>query len=207
MRSKLAERLCAPGLRLGALPWGSRIALGFLLMVIGCRRRLRPGDRPARPARLRAPRLPPGAEHWFGTDRQGRDIFSRLLYGARSSLVIGLGADPGRPGRRSAPRLDRRDRPASGSAETLMRLMDILMAFPGIALAAVLVAVFGRSFRCSSCDRLHLHPAAGPRGPRQRARPVRRGLRPAERVMGAAAASSPSTSSATASPRCWCSPR
>src|SRR5262245_57898053 len=34
----------------------------------------------------------PSAEHWMGTDNYGRDIFSRLLYGARISLVIGLGA-------------------------------------------------------------------------------------------------------------------
>ena len=36
--------------------------------------------------------LPPGAPHWFGTDEFGRDVLSRLLYGARLSLLMGLGA-------------------------------------------------------------------------------------------------------------------
>ena len=39
-------------------------------------------------ARMRAP----SAEYWFGTDRLGRDIFSRIVYGAQTSLFIGLGA-------------------------------------------------------------------------------------------------------------------
>ena len=34
----------------------------------------------------------PGAEHWFGTDNLGRDIFSRILYGGRLTLVVGFGA-------------------------------------------------------------------------------------------------------------------
>ena len=34
--------------------------------------------------------LPPSAEHWFGTDTQGRDILSRVIYGARISLGVGL---------------------------------------------------------------------------------------------------------------------
>jgi peptide/nickel transport system permease protein len=35
---------------------------------------------------------PPDAAHWMGTDDLGRDTFSRLLYGGRSSLIVGIGA-------------------------------------------------------------------------------------------------------------------
>ncbi|MEU7895600.1 dipeptide/oligopeptide/nickel ABC transporter permease/ATP-binding protein [Nonomuraea sp. NPDC049152] len=86
----------------------------------------------------------PSAEHWMGLDSANRDILSRLLYGARWSLIIGLGATAlalmagavigavAATSRRAAD-------------ETIMRVLDVIMAFPGIALAAVLVAVFGGS--------------------------------------------------------------
>lgn len=83
----------------------------------------------------------PSAEHWLGTDELGRDILSRLLYGARYSLTIGIsavavsfvigtliGTVAGFYGR-----LD----------SILMRLIDILMAFPGILLAIAIVAALG----------------------------------------------------------------
>jgi peptide/nickel transport system permease protein len=84
----------------------------------------------------------PSATHWMGLDSANRDIFSRLLYGARWSLVIGLGSTllallvgsvVGAVAATSRRWLD----------ETIMRILDVIMAFPGIALAAVLVAVFG----------------------------------------------------------------
>lgn len=37
--------------------------------------------------------MPPGEQFWFGTDLLGRDLFSRLLYGAQTSLVIGVVAN------------------------------------------------------------------------------------------------------------------
>ncbi|MER6029706.1 dipeptide/oligopeptide/nickel ABC transporter permease/ATP-binding protein [Streptomyces sp. NPDC001851] len=84
----------------------------------------------------------PSAAHWLGQDSLGRDILSRLMYGARWSLAIGLGATGlalvvgavvGAVAATSRKAVD----------ETLMRCLDVVMAFPGIALAAVLVAVFG----------------------------------------------------------------
>jgi peptide/nickel transport system permease protein len=85
----------------------------------------------------------PGGEFWFGTDSSGRDIYTRLIYGARWSLAVGLGAVAlalvaGAVIGAVAATSNRR------VGETIMRVLDVVMAFPGIALAAVLVAVFGR---------------------------------------------------------------
>lgn len=143
MRSKLADRLSAPGIRFKALPWGSRIALLFLIMIV-LAAVFAPVIAPHDPLETFIPATPPGAEHFFGTDRLGRDIFSRLLFGAQSSLMIGLGAVIlailvgallGSLAATSSKAVN----------EIIMRLMDILMAFPGIALAAVLLAAFGNS--------------------------------------------------------------
>lgn len=87
---------------------------------------------------------PPDSNHIFGRDANGGDIFSRLIYGARISLVIGmivvtvsglvgilLGLISGYYG---------------GWIDlVLMRLVDILLAFPGLLLAIALVAVLGPS--------------------------------------------------------------
>ena len=84
----------------------------------------------------------PSAEHWFGTDELGRDIFSRLLYGSRYSLRIGLisvaisaiggiffGALAGYFG---------------GAVDNIiMRLLDVLQAMPGIVLAIAISAALG----------------------------------------------------------------
>jgi peptide/nickel transport system permease protein len=85
----------------------------------------------------------PDALNWFGTDHFGRDIMSRVMFGARTSLAIGamvviatgvcgatIGATAG-----YFPRLD----------QPLMRVMDALMAFPSIVLAMVVSAVLGAS--------------------------------------------------------------
>ena len=84
---------------------------------------------------------PPSAAHWFGTDEYGRDVLSRVMLGARLSLLVGLlvvvvatllgtllGLAAGYI------------RPLDG---LLMRLTDALMAFPDILLAIALVAALG----------------------------------------------------------------
>ncbi|WP_199422412.1 dipeptide/oligopeptide/nickel ABC transporter permease/ATP-binding protein [Actinotalea solisilvae] len=146
MRRQLTERLSRPGLRLGALralPLGSRISLVVLVVVVLVAV-LAPVVAQFDPLASGPAVQPPGAEHWFGTDRQGRDIFARIAYGARYSLVIGLAATGialvvaavlGSVAA-TAPRW---------IAETLMRVLDVVMSFPGIALAAVFVTVFGQS--------------------------------------------------------------
>ncbi|TGJ97367.1 ABC transporter, partial [Actinotalea fermentans ATCC 43279 = JCM 9966 = DSM 3133] len=143
MRRKLTERLSRPGLRLAALPLGSKIALGFVLLV-ALLAIFAPLVAAYDPLQSGTPAQPPSGEHWFGTDRTGRDIFSRIVYGARYSLVIGLGA--------TAVALVAGAILGSIAAtahkavsETLMRILDIIMAFPGIALAVVFVAVWGKS--------------------------------------------------------------
>ncbi|MCC2611994.1 nickel transporter permease [Neorhizobium sp. Rsf11] len=86
--------------------------------------------------------LPPSAEHWLGTDELGRDVYSRLIYGARITLYIALlttvivapigllvGTTAGYLG---------------GWVDTvLMRIVDIFLAFPNLILALAFVAALG----------------------------------------------------------------
>lgn len=87
----------------------------------------------------------PSATHWLGLDHLGRDVFARLLYGGRFSMVIAgvtvvisasvgtlLGALSGRIG--------------GGFDEAVMRTVDLLISFPEIIVALVLVALLGPSF-------------------------------------------------------------
>jgi len=84
----------------------------------------------------------PSAEHWLGTDSFGQDLFSRLLYGARSALWIGfasvaLGLTLGVP-------IGLASGLAGGRIEwALMRVVDGLLAFPELIIAMAFMAVFG----------------------------------------------------------------
>ena len=93
---------------------------------------------------LRARLLPPSAEHWMGTDFQGRDVWARLVYGARISLSVGLvsqsvalllgvtlGLLAGYYGR--------------WVDEIVMRLADVTLAFPTLLLLIAMVAAFDPS--------------------------------------------------------------
>ncbi|MGW9627158.1 dipeptide/oligopeptide/nickel ABC transporter permease/ATP-binding protein [Microbacterium sp. NPDC055521] len=143
MRRKLTERLSAPGLRFGGLSAGSLICIA-ILAIIGLAAVFAPLVTAFDPLASGSPVQAPSGEHIFGTDRQGRDIFSRLVYGARYSLVIGLGATLVALAVACVLGTIAATAPKWVS-ETLMRVMDVIMSFPGIALAAVFVAVFGKS--------------------------------------------------------------
>ncbi|MFE8914887.1 dipeptide/oligopeptide/nickel ABC transporter permease/ATP-binding protein [Streptomyces cyaneofuscatus] len=139
---RLAKKLSRPGIAFRALPVTSRVALGVLIVVIlgAVLAPLLTQD----PLTTGTPVQAPGADHWFGTDRAGRDVFARVVHGSRYSLVIGLGA--------TAVALIAGAVLGSLAAtsrklgdESVMRTLDVVMSFPPIALAAVLVAVFGTS--------------------------------------------------------------
>jgi peptide/nickel transport system permease protein len=109
------------------------LALATPYVLTGDPRALSPGSR----------LLPPSAEHWFGTDQLGRDLFTRVLYGARISLFVGfsvaflsslLGTFVGMVSA-SNRHLD----------AIVMRVMDGVMSIPAILLAIALMAVIGGS--------------------------------------------------------------
>jgi peptide/nickel transport system permease protein len=85
----------------------------------------------------------PSAEHLFGTDQYGRDVFSRIVHGARTALAVGvlssvigctLGALIGAASGYFGGRVD----------TILQRFVDVMLAFPIIVLAMVVVAVLGK---------------------------------------------------------------
>jgi peptide/nickel transport system permease protein len=85
----------------------------------------------------------PGADHWFGTDQYGRDVFSRIVYGARTALAVGvlsalsgctIGALIGAASGYFGGRID----------NIIQRIVDIMLSFPIIVLAMVVVAVLGK---------------------------------------------------------------
>ena len=126
-----------------AMSIGSRISLIVLILIVMIAvlaNILAPHD----PYAIFTARQAPDAQFLFGTDDKGRDVLSRMMYGARYSLIIGLGA--------TAFAL------ICGSiigaiaavsrkwvSEVIMRVLDVVMSFPGIALADTFVIAFGSS--------------------------------------------------------------
>ncbi|HJF65154.1 ABC transporter [Slackia equolifaciens] len=148
LRENLTQKMEAnPGKvrfrRWKAMTIGSRISLVVLVLIIliaATAQWIAPHD----PYEIFTARMAPDSQFLFGTDDKGRDVLSRMMYGARYSLVIGLGA--------TAFAL------VLGSiigalaavtrkwiSEVIMRVLDVVMSFPGIALAATFVIVFGNS--------------------------------------------------------------
>lgn len=88
---------------------------------------------------------PPNAVHWLGTDHFGRDIFSMIMVGARTSisvalLAVGIGAVIGVPlGLWAALRRD------GWIDDVIMRGNDLIFAFPSLVIAILITAVFGAS--------------------------------------------------------------
>ena len=122
---------------------GGSILVSFLLIAI-----LAPAIAPQDPIqqRLYSRLTPPSTESLFGTDDFGRDILSRVIYGARISLRIGLvsvaialivGTAMGLAAGYWGGFVD----------NLIMRFVDVMLAFPSILLAIVIVAIIGPSLR------------------------------------------------------------
>ena len=87
----------------------------------------------------------PSADHWLGTDSFGRDVLSRIIYGARTALAVGflasflgstLGATIGVVSAYFGGKTDL----------VIQRIMDVLLSFPIIVLAITVVAVLGKNY-------------------------------------------------------------
>ncbi|MCI6273761.1 MAG: dipeptide/oligopeptide/nickel ABC transporter permease/ATP-binding protein [Coriobacteriaceae bacterium] len=140
------ERAAARGSRLSGLKnmkLSSRVAL-VVLVFVALSAILAPVIAPHDPLEIFTARQAPVEGFLFGTDDKGRDILSRMLYGGQYSLIIGFGATlfalvlgtiVGAVAAVSRKVV----------SEVIMRILDVVMSIPGIALAAVLVSVLGNS--------------------------------------------------------------
>ncbi|MCC8080045.1 MAG: ABC transporter permease [Oscillospiraceae bacterium] len=90
--------------------------------------------------------LPPSAEHWFGTDNFGRDLFSRVIYGTRIDLLIGIGCVIvpfvfgsllGLIAGYYGGKID----------AVIMRILDVFMAIPFLIMVIAIVAILGPGIR------------------------------------------------------------
>ncbi|MBF0990414.1 MAG: dipeptide/oligopeptide/nickel ABC transporter permease/ATP-binding protein, partial [Atopobium sp.] len=149
IRKKQVEKLeeaAAKGSTFGGfkkMKTASKIALVILVFVV-LASVLANVIAPHDPLEIFNARQAPGNGFIFGTDDKGRDILSRMLHGGQYSLVIGFGATGmallcgSIIGAIAA--VSRK-----AVSEVIMRVLDIIMSFPGIALAAVFVSILGNS--------------------------------------------------------------
>ena len=122
---------------------GGLVLLVIILLVV-----FAPYLTPYEPTeQLRRHRLePPSVDHLFGTDNLGRDIFTRVIYGGRISLQVGIfsvaiGATIGTALGLISGYF------GSWIDTIIMRFIDVMLAFPGILLALAIIAVLGRDLR------------------------------------------------------------
>ena len=121
----------------------SKISL-VLLVLVALSAILAPVIAPHDPLEITKAYQPPDGTYLFGTDNAGRDILSRMLYGGQYSLVIGFGATAfalvlgSVIGAVAAVA-------RKAVSEVIMRVLDVIMSIPGIALAAILVLILGNS--------------------------------------------------------------
>ena len=84
----------------------------------------------------------PGADHWFGTDEFGRDVFTRILFGAQIALFVGFTASLA--GCTIGGLLGVTSAYVGGKVDLLLeRLMDVLLAFPQLILALAVASILG----------------------------------------------------------------
>ena len=126
----------SPGSLIGALIVGAILLLALLAPLIAHYDPL--GQALAQQS------LPPSGEHWLGTDKLGRDVFARIVYGARTSIAIGfvavgvaitLGTAIGLIAGYAGGRVE----------NALMGAMDVILAFPSIILAIAITTILGPS--------------------------------------------------------------
>ncbi len=85
---------------------------------------------------------PPGPTHWFGSDAFGRDVLSRIIYGARTALIVGFGSSVA--GATIGAVVGVASAYSGGTTDLIVqRLVDVLISFPIIVLAMAIVAIIG----------------------------------------------------------------
>lgn len=89
--------------------------------------------------------LPPGSVHWMGTDDVGRDVFARVVYGIKMSMIIGFVVTLASGIAGTVAGICAAYYPVT--SKVIMRIVDSIMAFPTIILAIVLAGILGAGMR------------------------------------------------------------
>lgn len=157
MASATAASLAAPSALPSRLPYLTllwRVARrrplgaigGFIVITLVLAALFAPWLAPYDPYKIDSANLlvPPSWAHWMGTDQFGRDMLSRIIWGARTSLLVGLLAVG--LGTTTGAVLGLICGYFGGKVDyVIQRFMDVLMAFPGLILALAMVAALGPS--------------------------------------------------------------